>query len=265
MIELVDNPRTNTRTLARLIANDQALTAKILKLANSAYYGFSREISTVDMAIVVMGFNAVKEMGLSLSIFDTFKNSTSIDYFDINKYWEHSVAAAIVARYIAKSNGLADSGELFVAGLLHDIGKMVLIQYFSEEFQKISRFSQEKEIDFYRAEQEILGIDHGEIGALIAEKWHLPTRIVSWIRNHHKPKSVDNPFKVDIAVVNLADLVCHRVRMSNDGHRRSHTVNPEITSLIDATKSFDESMLLEIEEELFLELDRSELLFTMME
>ena len=99
MIELVDNPRTSASSLARLIATDQALTARILKLANSAYYGFSREISTVNMAIVVLGFNTVKDMGLSLSVFDVFKTGKPNASFDLTRFWEHSIACGIACSH----------------------------------------------------------------------------------------------------------------------------------------------------------------------
>ena len=134
MIELVDNPRTSASSLARLIATDQALTARILKLANSAYYGFSREISTVNMAIVVLGFNTVKDMGLSLSVFDVFKTGKPNASFDLTRFWEHSIACGIAARMLARSYRSRYAGEAFVAGLLHDIGKVILNQYFQSEF-----------------------------------------------------------------------------------------------------------------------------------
>jgi HD-like signal output (HDOD) protein len=124
LIELVDSPRTSAALLARLISADQALTAKVLKLANSAYYGFPREISTVNMAIVVLGFNAVKEMGLSISVFDVFKKTASSPLFDVAQFWEHSVGCGVAARMLARNYRPAIAGEAFVAGLLHDVGKV---------------------------------------------------------------------------------------------------------------------------------------------
>src|SRR5512133_1566252 len=117
MIELVDNPRTSAASLSRLISTDQALTARLLKLANSAYYGFQREISTVNMAIVVLGFNTVKDMGLSLSVFDMFKEGDTAGAFDTTQFWEHSVGCGIAARAIARFCGHRLAGEAFVAGL----------------------------------------------------------------------------------------------------------------------------------------------------
>ena len=129
MLQLVDNPKTSAGALARLISTDQALTARILRLANSAYYGFPRRISTVNTAIVVLGFNAVKDMGLSLSVFDMFRDPAPSGSFDIMRFWEHSMGCGIAARMMSRRYRPDLAGEGFVAGLLHDIGKAVLKQY----------------------------------------------------------------------------------------------------------------------------------------
>ena len=170
MIELVDSPRTSAASLARLISTDQALTAKILKLANSAYYGFPREISTVNMAIVILGFNTVKDMGLSLSVFDVFKNTESTDSFDISRFWEHSVACGVAARMLARSYRSRYAGEAFVAGLLHDIGKVILNQYFHTEFLEIMNLTAHHALTLEEAEDKVIGTRHTQVGAWLAEK-----------------------------------------------------------------------------------------------
>jgi len=128
MIELVDNPKTSAQTLTSLISTDQALTAKILKLANSAYYGFPREIISVNLAVVVLGFNTVKDMGLSVSVLDAFKSNQDEGIFEMTKFWEHSICCAIGAKMLARTYGYRITSEAFVAGLLHDVGKVVLNQ-----------------------------------------------------------------------------------------------------------------------------------------
>lgn len=259
MIELVDNPRTNTKTLAKLISNDQALTARILKMANSAYYGFSREVSTVDTAIIIMGYNAVKEMGLSLSVYDAFKNVGSIKYFDVSKYWEHSIAVGIAARYIAKKYGATDPGEMFVAGLLHDIGKMVVIQYMPDEFQEICELMIEKDIPYVDAENSILQINHGEIGYIIARKWHLPMRIATCIHCHHDPEEGGN-YSKDAAIIDLADFICHRLNLGNEDHRPYTELESLPLDLVANGLEITDEDIIEIQEALLIELDSTDLL-----
>ncbi len=259
MIDLVDNPRTNTKTLAKLISHDQSLTARLLKLANSAYYGFSREISTVDTAIIVMGFNAVKEMGLSLSVFDAFKNIGDMEHFDVNQYWEHSVACGVAARFLAKKFGVAEPGEMFVAGLLHDIGKMVLIQYMPEEFTEIADDMIARNVPYVDAEEKILNITHGEIGYIIARRWHLPLRIATVIHCHHRPDA-GGQFARECAIVDLADFICHRVNLGNDDHRPHDELDSVALHLISDVADITEEDLIEIQEELFMELDRNDMI-----
>lgn len=257
LIELVDSPKTDTRILAKLIYNDQSLTARILKIANSAYYGFSREISTVDTAIVVMGFNAVKEMGLSLSVYDAFKNIGSVKDFDVNRYWEHSVATGMAAKILARRAYLPETGELFVAGLLHDIGKMVLIQYLPDDFRKVVDYMREKECTYVEAERALIGVTHAQIGALIASRWRLPDRIVSCIRNHHSIKPADS-FLRETIMINLADLISHRLNMGNDGHRPDTEVDEYLAFELQEQFNISSEDLLDIEETLLMELDSSD-------
>jgi putative nucleotidyltransferase with HDIG domain len=215
MLELVDNPRTSAASLARLISSDQALTARVLKLANSAYYGFPREISTVNMAIVVLGFNTVKDMGLSLSVFDVFKDVENNKSFDISRFWEHSIGCGVASRMLARNYYSRYAAESFVAGLLHDIGKIILNQYFHTEFIEImSRTVNGMSLD--NAEIEVIGTSHARIGAWLAEKWNLPKIISETILYHHEPWNSRNE-KVFISIINLADHLCHLSGIGQSG------------------------------------------------
>jgi HD-like signal output (HDOD) protein len=218
MIELVDNPRTSAASLARLISTDQSLTARVLKLANSAYYGFSREISTVNMAIVVLGFNTVKDMGLSLSVLDVFKQGGVPGAFDVAKFWEHSIGCGVACRMLARKAYGRLVGEAFVAGLLHDIGKLVVNQYAHPDFEEIMVLVHKDGIGLDQAEEQVMGTSHAQIGGWLAEKWKLPTVICSSIEFHHKPW--DAPQEKDpgfVGLVMLADLLCHSAGIGHSG------------------------------------------------
>ncbi len=216
MIELVDNPKTSAASLANLISTDQALTARILKLANSAYYGFSREIYTVNMAIVVMGFNAVKEMGLSLSVFDVFKDLSTIRHFDVTQYWQHSIGCGVAAKMMARRYQYRIAGEAFVAGLLHDIGKIVVNQYLPKEFVEIMNRVADSNESLDDAETAVLGTQHGQIGSWLVDRWRLPVIISESIRHHHTPwEARKNPLLV--AIVNTANYLVHIAGVGNSG------------------------------------------------
>jgi putative nucleotidyltransferase with HDIG domain len=257
MIELVDNPKTSAASLARLISADQSLTARILKIANSAYYGFSREISTVNMAIIVMGFNAVKDMGLSLSVFNLFQDSRSTGNFDVARFWEHSIACGIASKIIATRLHHSKAAEAFVAGLLHDIGKVILDQYFHKDFETIMARVAEGTIDFEEAEMAVVGTHHGEIGGWLAEKWRLPEVIVECIRFHHSPALALHE-KSLAAIVNFADYLCHECNLGASGRINPHPPTDEIQGLLrTAGLDVDDGAEENLKMELMLEFDKN--------
>ncbi|MBD3390428.1 MAG: HDOD domain-containing protein [Chitinivibrionales bacterium] len=263
MIELVDNPKTSAASLARLISTDQSLTAKVLKLANSAYYGFSREISTVNMAIVVMGFNAVRDMGLSLSVFDVFKEATGTRSFDPTRFWEHSIACGVAAKVIARKHHHRFAGEAFVAGLLHDIGKVVLNQYAHKDFTDImNRTAQGQPLD--EVELQVVGTSHGEIGGWLADKWRLPVVISDSIRYHHEPwKSTRNP--VLVAIVSLANYLCHTSNIGQSGRPTPRVPGEETWKIFrDNDTGIEETDLENLETEFLLELDSNDTFLSFM-
>jgi len=217
MIGLIDDQNASADTLARLISTDAALTARLLKRANAAYYGYQREISTVNMAIAVLGFGAVKDMGLWLSVFDTFKGADSTG-FDAVKFWEHSSACGVAARMLSKSYASRYSGETFVAGLLHDMGKMMLNRYFGAELVEVLKTAQSEDYDLDRAENEILGVGHGDVGAWLAENWNLPPIICDAVKYHHAPwdAKAEPAF---VATVTVADALCHLAKIGDSGRK----------------------------------------------
>ncbi|MDD5675489.1 MAG: HDOD domain-containing protein [Chitinivibrionales bacterium] len=215
MIDIVDNPRTSAASLARLISSDQALTARILKLANSAYYGFPREITTVNMSIVVLGFNTVKDVGLSLSVFEVFKDTHVSPYFKSTEFWQHSIACGVAAKTVARRLLPRLAGEAFVSGLLHDIGKVILNQYMHNEFETIMKLAQEgQELD--EAEMSVIATTHGQVGGWLAEKWNLPELITESIAYHHKPWDAPH-YPVMVGIVTIANYLCHRAMIGNSG------------------------------------------------
>jgi len=260
MIELVDNPKTSAASLASLISTDQALTAKILKMANSAYYGFSREIATVNMAIVVMGFNAVKEMGLSLSVFDMFKDLSNIRHFDVTLYWQHSVGCGVAAKMVARKfrNNLA--GEAFVSGLLHDIGKIVINQYLHAEFTEIMNRVADNNEPLDTVEMELLGTHHGEIGGWLADRWRLPMVIADAIKHHHTPwDSKKN--RLLVAMVNVANYLCHICGIGASGRPSPLPIDEKTWEILDQNNiPLGPEEIANLQNDFYVEFDKTETL-----
>jgi HD-like signal output (HDOD) protein len=260
MIDLVDNPKTSAASLARLISTDQSLTAKILKLANSAYYGFPREISTVNMAIVVMGFNSVRDMGLSLSVFDAFKEVPGAASFDLSQFWEHSIGCGVAAKLLARRYHHRYAGEAFVAGLLHDIGKVVLDQYLHADFLEIMKRTNDNVQTLDEAEMAVTGTSHGEIGGWLADKWRLPHVISESIRFHHSPwEATREP--VLVALVSVANYLCHLSGIGRSGRAIALVPGEETWEIFRSNKvPIDEVDVDNLQTEFLLELDKSDTL-----
>jgi putative nucleotidyltransferase with HDIG domain len=258
MLQMIDSRRTSADTLARLISTDQALTARLLKLANSAYYGYQREISTVNMAIVILGFNTVKDMGLWLSVFDAFKNSTAATGFDPVKFWEHSAACGVASKMLAKASASRHTGEAFVAGLLHDMGKMILNQYFEPELVEVMRMTREEEISLDDAEIEVLGVTHGRVGAWLAEKWNLPAIISDTVMYHHEPWNAELD-KTFVALITAADILCHQTGSGSSGRKDCPKYDDRLWNIFaSASMPIDETDLERLQSDFLAEYSKSE-------
>jgi putative nucleotidyltransferase with HDIG domain len=209
IVELVDNPRTNASTLARLISSDPALTARMLKLANSAYYGFPRRIGTINLAIVVLGFNTVRDLAISASLVERF--NLAYEGGDLQTdFWEHSICTAVAARMVQRQGPAGAVGEAFVAGLLHDIGRLVVARYLPEEFERVRRDTEESQRPLWQVELEVLGMSHSEVGGLLCRRWNLPEPIAEAVTWHHHPlkRSETDPLT---CIVHFAEYLAHRL------------------------------------------------------
>lgn len=208
--DMIDNPKTSAQQLGRLISSDQALTAKVLKIANSPFYGFPKKISTVDFAIIVLGFDALKEIIISIALVSSLQKKADT-YFNTKAFWDHSMSTGIIARRLGKDVGYRVTGEVFVAGLLHDMGISVLNKYFTSEFHRIIEIVRETDLTFLEAEESVLGVTHMEIGGWLGERWNLPEHLVETILCHHHPgNSKRNPELV--AIIHCADVFSLRIK-----------------------------------------------------
>lgn len=208
IIELVDNPRTNAATLARLISSDPGLTARMLKMANSAYYGFPKRIGTINLAIVVLGFNTVRDLAVSASLVERISLEAA-DHELLGEFWEHSVGTAVAARMLQRLSPSRSAGEAFVAGLLHDIGRLVTARYLPDEFRRIHAKLDGSDAGLWDVEREVLGMGHGEIGGLLCRHWNLPEALCEAIGSHHTPLERDEPDALT-CILHLAEYMALR-------------------------------------------------------
>jgi len=226
VISMVEDPNTTASQLSAVISKDQALTTKVLKVVNSAYYGMPREISTLNQATVILGFSTIKNLVLSASIFGTFDDHYSNQHFNRVKFWEHSIGTAVGARVLSKRIGLGNPEELFVAGLVHDIGKVVIDEYLHDDFLKILDIVETRNVRILDAEQEVLNFGHPNLGEWVATMWNLPQDLVTAIAYHHSPRLATG-YKKMVSVVHLADAISRIEGIGYGGDSLTPVIDPE--------------------------------------
>lgn len=210
---LLDDPSTTTADLSRLIGRDQGLSSKVLSIANSPLYGLPRKVSTIDFAIMIIGFQDVKNIVVALSMIEAFKEKDDKDLAG-KDFWMHSLLTGNGAKRISDDLGFKISGEAFIAGLLHDLGIVVAYKYFKTEFNKVVQLAKNDGIPFFEAELAVFGLTHNEMGFNLGEKWNLPPQLCEAVLNHHQPSKTTNN-EVLISIVHLTDYMLHHFKIGN--------------------------------------------------
>jgi len=185
VIALTNDLNCAPKDLVQVIEHDPVITMKMLKLVNSAFFGLAKSVTSVRHAVVYLGLNTVKNLALSIATVQCLPSKSTAE-FNSNDFLLHSLTTASIAQRIGKELlGKSDTSDLFVTGLLHDFGKVVLAQFMPEDFGKAIVMARENEMALHEAEMKVIGADHTAIGAMLAEKWELPMELAECIRNHH--------------------------------------------------------------------------------
>lgn len=206
VIELIDDPEACAQQICDVICRDQVLTSRILKLVNSAYYGLPRRISTLTEAVTILGMETLRTMAIGISAFRTFGPDAGVRGLSADQVMQHSVACAATAKIIARRIDFPLAEQVFLAGLLHDIGKMVMLNFLKDEYALALEKTQNEEMGLPMAETEVMGLDHAKLGKILAEKWNLPDILIEPIACHHKPNRDSEHFPVT-RIVHLANAV----------------------------------------------------------
>lgn len=250
---LLNVPDPSIRMISNIISEDQAIAAMVLKIVNSAAYGFSNKIGDLQHAIVILGLNEIKNLVLASSMYKIVKEFKSSSAFDMEKFWKHSIGCAILARVLAETAYLKNPEDVFTGGLLHDIGKLIHATYLREEFNRVVANVAETGFQMSELEKKILGFDHAQTGGALAEKWCLPRITVNMIAYHHLSYMPDTMTK-EIAAVHIGNTLCIALRMGSGGEKRVPIVNQKAWGILDlklsdleyvmqrSTKLFEESI-----------------------
>ena len=225
VMQIVNDPHSSAEDVAKFISRDVALTSKVLRLANSAFYGIPRTISSVNSAIVILGFNTIRSLVLSASVLKVFPAKPGLVAFDRKAFWKHSFMVGIASRMVAqiyRKRKLVDMETAFSAGLLHDIGKIILEQYSNDDYLPVLKAAKDQGIPLYMAEKALLGMSHADVSGMLVDKWQMPNELKGPIVNHHSP--MDDKASQDMAcIVHYANHLCH---LKGSGCMENETYTP---------------------------------------
>jgi putative nucleotidyltransferase with HDIG domain len=230
IIQTLDADKSSAKELEDLILHDPALAARILRLANSAFYSFRARVKTISHAITLLGMNVVTSMAIGINIFDTFTKGSRSEAKHINQLWTHSCGVAMLVKEIwTRERGVQKEGEFaFLCGLLHDLGKMAFFKNYPGHYSSI--FSVEKcETDpaISTFELENYGVDHAMVGEMLAKQWGFPQELISVIRKHHDPSALETPM---VRAVAVADLLAKELKIGYDGDDGLYEGHPILQS-----------------------------------
>ncbi len=219
----IQNPRTTADQIGKIVSNDQSLTLSIMKLVNSAFYGFPRKINTISHAVAILGFNTIKNLVLTTSLLTSLKCTIDSPFFDQRKFWMHSLAVGSFAKAIGEEAKFNKPEEVFLSGVIHDIGKIILFSTFTSDFEKALFTADQKKTLLIDAENEVFGYNHTEVGYWITDKWQLPEYLSHVVLNHHTPeKSLD--YHTICTIVQLADIMVRGLELGNAGDPVNQTI-----------------------------------------
>lgn len=212
--ETIMNPNSSAVDMAAVISQDSGLTYQLLGLVNSSFYGFVSKIDTVSRAVAIVGTRQLTNLVFGISMIKFFENIPP-RHVDMKGFWKHCIACGITARIIAGYNNIQNTERLFVAGLLHDIGRLLMFRMWPEHSRRALVKARQDLTLLHQAEAELMGVDHAVIGARMAEHWRLPFLLETTIRNHHIPKASHN--RLEASIVHLADIIVNAMEMGSSG------------------------------------------------
>jgi len=241
ILKVAENPISSAEDLNEIISRDPALTAQLLKAANSAFYGFPNKIGTVSLATIILGFNMVKTIALSSSMIKLFKKTDKATQLDPVQFWDHSLKCAVAAKTLAGHYKYVVGGEAFTAGILHDIGRVALAHYAAPTYERVTAYHREKGGYQIDAEVEILGFNHAEFGGYLLKKWSLPPSITEAVMWHHQPLKAENAREL-VALTHLANYLCHLAAVRKKVETEEPVLDRGVWEILERTEDEEKTL-----------------------
>jgi len=229
IIECTEDPNSSAADLKETILNDQSISAKVLSLANSAFYGYPKKVTDITRGIVILGFDTVVDVAISVSILKIFSGK-STEEFDKDNFWLHALASGEAARLLSKMIGGKELELSFITGLLHDIGKVILSNFFPEDYDTAVFNSKASGNDLHVSEKKLFGFDHTDAGSWLGLKWKLPNKIIHPIQFHHNLGNIPVEHTSEIFLAEFGNFLAKKNNLGNSGYDSKAFLHPRIVS-----------------------------------
>jgi putative nucleotidyltransferase with HDIG domain len=219
--KVMQNPKSSMAQISVVVAKDQSLASQTIRLVNSAFYGMRERVTSINQALVILGLNTLNSLMIGLSVVKLFRNS-NITCFDPQQFWEHCFGTALIAKEIAGVMEYRETDRFFTAGLLHDMGRLVLDQFMHEDFTRAMLASKIRKKPLSLCEKELIGFDHGDAGAWLARKWGLPEMFIVVMEFHNKPDQLTSEqlvFAQDLKIISIANNICKHSGIGSSGDK----------------------------------------------
>jgi len=236
VMSIAEDPKSSMYDLSKVIIYDTAVTANLLKVLNSAYFGLPEKVDSVHQAIVYLGMAQVVDLVLLSASGENLQKAQEGYDLEAGELWKYSVSSAILARELAEKKGVKETHLIFTAALLKDIGKVILNQYVKDSFDKINALVTKQNFTFREAEKEVIGIDHAELGGMVAENWKFSPKMVEIIRHHHRPQEASIS-EFESAIVYMADTICMMMGIGVGSDGLAYRFHREVVESLELTES----------------------------
>jgi len=246
----MSNPNVSVPQLAEIVSKDQSLAIKILKLVNSAFYGYKKEITTISRAMVILGFRTVRNAALAISVFDYVSGCAEDDKFPIEDFWKHSLCTASAAKVLGQKVGIKQQEETFVCGLLHDVGKLIMKKYFEDDFNEVVDLAVNEGLSWSAAEQKILAVNHCSLAKAVLRSWNFPPNLVEAVQFHHT-LSPGASYPDMVALINLSNHLSYMLDMGSPASSAAAECDPvalrELNTTMEQVLTHKDEILTETE------------------
>ncbi|MCA9429973.1 MAG: HDOD domain-containing protein [Candidatus Omnitrophica bacterium] len=226
ILDVTNDPRSGARDIQAVVENDQTCSVKLLKLANSAYYGFSRQVSSIKEAIVIIGMEGVKNVAMSLGVAECFLELGKANQHFLNNLWVHSMATATAAGVLAKKAQGVSPSYAYCSGLVHDFGKLILAGEFGQEYFELFEKAKEEKKGLVQIERSVLGVSHPQVAGWVARSWELPDLVIESVELHHEAFNLEAPLQ-HVTLTGIADALTYEAKIGDGGNGHPRRIDAQ--------------------------------------